>query len=58
MAACPHRFFAVCLLLLKTAGMLTPVNAFGLLDVTLLLVNTVLAWIKDVPDRNHPVFVL
>ncbi len=36
--------FAVCLLLLRTAGMLTTENAFGLLDICLLLVNTVLAW--------------
>lgn len=36
--------FAVCLMLLSRAGMLTPVNAMGILDLNLLLINTIIAW--------------
>lgn len=36
--------FAVCLMFLNRAGMLTPVNAVGILDLNLLLINTIIAW--------------
>ena len=36
--------FIICLILLKKVGMLNLNNAFGLLDIILVLVNVVLAW--------------
>ncbi|MBR2834211.1 MAG: hypothetical protein IKE43_00650 [Coriobacteriales bacterium] len=36
--------FAICLLLLKIFEMLSLSNAFGLLDISLLLVNVIIAW--------------
>lgn len=36
--------FAVSLIFLMRAGMLTTVNAMGILDLSLLLINTIIAW--------------
>lgn len=36
--------FAVCLIILMIAGMLNLTNALGVLDITLVLVNVIIAW--------------